>query len=55
MELGLFEEFDKKGWHMVEWGDKNLRDFLLHAGYDIFTVTITPFEDRRKYTIKRDA
>lgn len=21
MELGLFEEFDKEGWHIVEWGD----------------------------------
>jgi len=51
MELGLFEEFDKKGWHFVEWGDDALKTFLLNAGYELFTVSIEPFEDRRKYTI----
>jgi tRNA threonylcarbamoyladenosine biosynthesis protein TsaE len=54
MELGLFEEFDKEGWHMVEWGDDALKKFLLDAGYELFTVTITPFEEKRKYEIKRD-
>ena len=37
MELGLFEEFDKEGWHMVEWGDDALKTFLLNAGYEVFT------------------
>jgi len=54
MELGLFEEFDKEGWHMVEWGDEVLKSFLLTAGYDIFTVTITPYENRRKYQIEKN-
>ena len=54
MELGLFEEFDKEGWHIVEWGDDALKIFLLSAGYDVFTVTITPFEDRRKYLIEKN-
>jgi tRNA threonylcarbamoyladenosine biosynthesis protein TsaE len=54
MELGLFEEFDKEGWHMVEWGDEELKSFLLNAGYDIYTVTIVPYEDRRKYTIEKN-
>jgi len=54
MELGLFEEFDKEGWHIVEWGDDALKTFLLSAGYDVFTVTISPFEDRRKYLIEKD-
>ncbi len=53
MELGLFEEFDKSGWHMVEWGDKALKEFLLSVGYDIFTITITPYKDRRKYIIEK--
>jgi tRNA threonylcarbamoyladenosine biosynthesis protein TsaE len=51
MELGLFEEFDKEGWHFVEWGDEALKIFLLNAGYELFTVNIEPFENRRKYTI----
>ena len=54
MELGLFEEFDKEGWHMVEWGDEELKSFLLNAGYDIYTVTIIPYEDRRQYTIEKN-
>jgi len=53
MELGLFEEFDKEGWHIVEWGDDALKTFLLSAGYDVFTVTISPFEDKRKYLIEK--
>jgi tRNA threonylcarbamoyladenosine biosynthesis protein TsaE len=54
MELGLFEEFDKEGWHMIEWGDDALKKFLLNAGYEVFTVTITPFEERRNYRIERN-
>jgi len=54
MELGLFEEFDKEGWHMVEWGDDALKTFLLNAGYEVFTVTIEPFEAKRKYTIEKN-
>ena len=54
MQLGLFEEFDKEGWHMVEWGDEKIKAFLLGAGYDIFTVTITPYYDKRQYQIERN-
>lgn len=54
MELGLFEEFDKSGWHMVEWGDEELKNLLLSAGYDVLTVTITPYEEKRKYTIEKN-
>jgi tRNA threonylcarbamoyladenosine biosynthesis protein TsaE len=54
MELGLFEEFEKEGWHMVEWGDDAVKSFLLNAGYEVFTVTIEPFEEKRKYTIEKN-
>ena len=53
MELGLFEEFEKEGWHFVEWGDDKLKSFLLDVGYTLFSVEITPYEDRRKYIIKK--
>ena len=55
MELGLFEEFDRDGWHMVEWGDDRLKNFLIEAGYNVFTVTITPFEEKRKYIIEKSS
>ena len=54
MELGLFEEFDKSGWHMIEWGGEVLKAFLLGAGYDVFTVTIAPYNDKRQYQIERN-
>jgi len=53
MELGLFEEFDKDGWHIVEWGDNELREFLLNIGYSVYTVTITPKNEQRKYKIEK--
>lgn len=53
MELGLFEEFDRDGWHLIEWGEDALKELLVNAGYDVFTVTITSFEDRRKYNIEK--
>ena len=54
MELGLFEEFDKDGWHIVEWGDDELREFLLNIGYSVYTVTITPYKEQRKYKIEKN-
>ncbi len=59
MALGLFEEFDKEGWHMIEWGDEALKKFLLNAGYEVFTVSITPFmpcedKERRNYKIEKN-
>ncbi|HHH20108.1 MAG TPA: tRNA (adenosine(37)-N6)-threonylcarbamoyltransferase complex ATPase subunit type 1 TsaE, partial [Campylobacterales bacterium] len=51
MELGLFEEFEKSGWHLVEWGSDTLKAFLLTVGYELYTVTIEPLGERRKYRI----
>jgi len=53
MEMGLFEEFEKEGWHIIEWGSQALETFLTNAGYDITVIDITPHQDRRLYTIKR--
>jgi len=53
MELGLFEEFDKEGWHFIEWGDDALKTFLENIGYEIVTVEITPYENKRNYRIEK--
>lgn len=55
MELGLFEEFDKSGWHLVEWGDEDLKKFLLNVGYELYTVTIEPCDEKRKYRIEKNS
>ena len=51
MNMGLFEEFEKEGWHFVEWGSDGLKLFLEGVGYSVFVVEIEPFEDKRVYTI----
>ena len=51
MQLGLFEEFEKEGWHMVEWGSDELKAFLEGVGYNVVTIDIEPIENKRKYTI----
>ncbi len=50
--LGLLEEFDRAGWHLVEWMDEKLKSFLAAAGYNLFEIEIEPISDRRKYTIR---
>ena len=52
MQLGLFEEFEKDGWHMVEWGSDTLKIFLEGVGYNIVTVDIEPQKNSRIYRIQ---
>ena len=52
MQLGLFEEFEKKGWHMVEWGSDALKAFLEGVGYNVATIEIAPNENSRTYRIE---
>ena len=52
MQLGLFEEFEKSGWHMVEWGSDRLKTFLEGVGYNVCTIDIAPTDPiRRRYQI----
>ena len=51
MQLGLFEEFEKAGWHMVEWGSDALKSFLEGVGYNVVTINIEAKENSRIYRI----
>ena len=51
MQMGLFEEFEKSGWHMVEWGSNELKSFLEAVGYNVVLIEIEPYENRRMYRI----
>jgi len=51
MQMGLFEEFEKPGWHMVEWGSDELKAFLEGVGYNVATIEIEPEENSRIYRI----
>ena len=52
MSLGLFEEFEKSGWHLVEWGSDELKSFLEAVGYNVVTVNIEPKSNSRIYRIE---
>ncbi len=52
MALGLFEEFEKEGWHMVEWGSDALKTFLESVGYNVTLLEITPSKHGRTYKIE---
>ena len=52
MQLGLFEEFEKQGWHMVEWGSDELKAFLEGVGYNVATIDIKANENSRIYRIE---
>jgi len=51
MQMGLFEEFEKSGWHMVEWGSDKLKAFLESVGYNVVLIEIEPAQKGRNYTI----
>ncbi|MCD6654775.1 MAG: tRNA (adenosine(37)-N6)-threonylcarbamoyltransferase complex ATPase subunit type 1 TsaE [Sulfurovum sp.] len=52
MQMGLFEEFEKEGWHMVEWGSDALWNFLKNVGYHLVLISIEPDDHKRKYRIE---
>jgi len=52
MQLGLFEEFEKEGWHMVEWGSDELKAFLEGVGYNVATIDIESQQNSRIYRIE---
>ena len=51
-DLGLHEEFEKPGWHLVEWADESLKGFLANAGYNTASILITPVGESRNYSIE---
>lgn len=38
--LGIIEEFDKQGWHFVEWGSDEFGTILHTWGYSYVTIDI---------------
>ncbi|MEY3001736.1 MAG: hypothetical protein RLZZ428_111 [Pseudomonadota bacterium] len=52
MGIGLFEEFEKEGWHLVEWGSDRLKAFFEGVGYAVVMIEIEPVSNGRKYTIQ---
>jgi tRNA threonylcarbamoyladenosine biosynthesis protein TsaE len=52
LSLGLLEELEKEGYHLIEWGDETLFSFLRSAGIDAIHIQIDKEENTRTYTMK---
>ena len=52
ISLGMLEELDKNGLHLVEWGDNELVDILASADIKTITIQITKTtNDTRQYEV----
>lgn len=52
LSLGLLEELEKEGYHMIEWGDETLFEFLRSAGMQSIHIHIEKDDNKRIYTMK---
>ncbi|MDY0116778.1 MAG: tRNA (adenosine(37)-N6)-threonylcarbamoyltransferase complex ATPase subunit type 1 TsaE [Sulfurimonadaceae bacterium] len=52
LSLGMLEELEKSGLHLVEWGDEALEDILRDAGIPVRIIEIEKISDTtRKYKV----
>ncbi len=49
LALGLLEELEKEGYHLVEWGDESLKELLDSAGIETMMIEIEKDKDKRVY------
>ncbi len=49
MSLGLLEELEKAGYHLIEWGDDRLNSLLNSAGIASMQIKIEKDNDKRVY------
>jgi tRNA threonylcarbamoyladenosine biosynthesis protein TsaE len=55
ISLGMLEELEKDGLHIVEWGDDKLKEILVNAGFDVLEIDIKKIgADKREYTIREN-
>jgi tRNA threonylcarbamoyladenosine biosynthesis protein TsaE len=54
LSLGMMEELEREGYHLVEWGDETLIGWLGRGGFDTVVVKITKSDDAsRNYEVQR--
>jgi len=52
LSLGMLEELEKEGLHLIEWGDDALRELLLSAGMEVMEIAIKKTDaNTREYTL----
>lgn len=54
LSLGMMEELEREGYHLIEWGDETLIGWLKRAGMESIILTITKCEENsRCYEVQR--
>ncbi len=48
ISLGMLEELEKEGYHLLEWGDDALMSILKSAGMSVIRVKIEKCESKRR-------
>jgi tRNA threonylcarbamoyladenosine biosynthesis protein TsaE len=52
ISLGMLEELEREGYHLIEWGDDTLMQLLKRAGIPVIKVKIEKCErDKRCYEV----
>ncbi|MDD2652239.1 MAG: tRNA (adenosine(37)-N6)-threonylcarbamoyltransferase complex ATPase subunit type 1 TsaE [Sulfurimonas sp.] len=52
MALGMLEELEREGLHLIEWGDDALVALLRDAGINVISVDIKKISDKeREYSV----
>lgn len=52
ISLGMLEELEKDGLHIVEWGDDKLKEILKNAGFDVLEIEIKKIDaQKREYIL----
>lgn len=49
LSLGMMEELEVAGYHLIEWGDETLLEWLKRAGMDTVIVKITKCDEQSRY------
>lgn len=54
LSLGMMEELERAGYHLIEWGDESLIGWLTRAGMDCIILKITKCDEQsRCYEVQR--
>lgn len=48
LSLGMMEELEREGYHLIEWGDESLIGWLKRAGMDTVIVKITKCDEQSR-------
>jgi len=48
LSLGMLEELEREGYHLIEWGDETLATLLKSAAIATIIVTITKLDETKR-------